>query len=384
MTTLGDLMVKRNRTLDPTRFPDEEFELYSIPAHDRGGPEVLRGAEIKSSKQIVQPGDVMISKIIPHIRRARVVGEPNGRRQIASGEWIVFRGADDFEPGYLRHLLVSDGIHREFMKTVAGVGGSLVRARTQQVKSITVRLPGREEQRRVTSILDHAIELQTRWRQVLDRLEDLTQSTFHDMFGEPASWPSRWQMGSVGEMAESVQYGTSARAAGAGRFPILRMGNVTDHGRLDVEDLKYIDLADKDISKYTVRRGDLLFNRTNSKEKVGKACVVRSDETFAIAGYLVRARFKPEHSAEFVCAYLTSRHGAAVRRRIAKASVNQANINATQLRGISIAHPPAALQHEFAKKVEEIEAQRLAAQQTCATHDELFASLQYRAFRGEL
>ncbi|MBF6620536.1 MAG: restriction endonuclease subunit S [Patulibacter sp.] len=270
------------------------------------------------------------------------------------------------------------------MRTVAGIGGSLVRARTQQVKSISVRLPGIDEQRRIAAILDRTDVLRAMRRRAIDRLDGLAQSIFLDMFGDPGSWRARWPMGSIGDTTESVQYGTSAKAGSVGRLPILRMGNVTDRGRLDVQDLKYVDLSDADIPKYTTRRGDLLFNRTNSKEKVGKSCVVRTDDLFAIAGYLVRVRFKTEHNAEFVCAYLTSRHGSAVRRRLAKAAVNQANINASELCRIPIALPPAALQHEFARRVDQLERQRAIALRALALQDELFASLQSRAFRGEL
>ena len=83
----------------------------------------------------------------------------------------------------------------------------------------------------------------------------------------------------------------------------------------------------------------MLFNRTNSKckEKVGKASVVETDDRFAFAGHLVRFRFKAEHRPEFVCAYLNSEYGRAVRKGMAKAAVNQANINATEMRGIRIA-----------------------------------------------
>ena len=128
----GELMSRRNGSVNPAKFPNEEFELHSIPAYDAGTPEVLLGKNIGSSKQIVQPNDVMISKIVPHIRRASVVGPSLGRRQIASGEWIVFR-SEKVVPSYLRHLLLCDEFHAEFMATVSGVGGSLLRARPAQV-----------------------------------------------------------------------------------------------------------------------------------------------------------------------------------------------------------------------------------------------------------
>ena len=88
---LGEIAVERGGSVDPKKHPDEVFELYSIPAFDVGAPEFLMGSEIGSPKKCVKPNDVMISRIVPHIRRACVVGPSNGHRQIASGEWIIFR-----------------------------------------------------------------------------------------------------------------------------------------------------------------------------------------------------------------------------------------------------------------------------------------------------
>ena len=151
----GTLMARRNGSVNPANYPDEIFELHSIPAFDAGKPEITCGKNIGSSKQIVQPNDVMISKIVPHIRRATVVGDVSDYRKIASGEWIVFR-SDQFYPNYLRHFLISDIFHSQFMATVSGVGGSLLRARPAEVAKIKIPLPPLEEQRRIAAILDKA------------------------------------------------------------------------------------------------------------------------------------------------------------------------------------------------------------------------------------
>jgi type I restriction enzyme S subunit len=272
--------------------------------------------------------------------------------------------------------------HDSILAQVSTAAHGTKKLDSRVLENIRIPLPALHEQRRVAAILGQADALRTKRRQVLANLNSLTQSIFIDMFGEPETWPMRWDMGVIGDMTESVQYGTSAKAGSSGAWPILRMGNVTDNGRLDLTDLKYIDLPESDIPKYTARRGDLLFNRTNSMEKVGKSCVVDTDRPLAIAGYLVRVRFKPEHRSEFVCAYLTSRHGIAVRRRMAKAAVNQANINATEMRGIAIAQPPTELQEAFVRRVEAARAAVSVARTDSL--EELFASLQARAFRGEL
>ena len=66
---LGELMPKEGRSsIDPAAYPDETFGLLSIPAYVKGPAEIALGSEIESTKQIVQPGDVLLSKIAPHIR----------------------------------------------------------------------------------------------------------------------------------------------------------------------------------------------------------------------------------------------------------------------------------------------------------------------------
>ena len=142
---LATIISKRQGSVDPRDFPDEEFDLYSVPAYDAQEPEVIEGREIGSAKQVVREGDLLLSRIVPHIRRAWVVGQPRGRRMIASGEWIVFRD-DEFEPEYLRQLFLSNQFNARFMNCVAGVGGSLVRARPQAVGKILIASADRGSQ----------------------------------------------------------------------------------------------------------------------------------------------------------------------------------------------------------------------------------------------
>lgn len=171
-TTLGELMPERAGTVDPSKFSDEVFDLYSVPAFQAGVPEIIAGKEIGSAKQIVQPGDVLLSKIVPHIRRAWIVGKNHGRRLIASSEWIVFRD-QRFWPPFLRHILVSDPFHVQFMSTVSGVGGSLLRARPAHVAKLRIPQPPMTEQQRIAAILDQAEALRAKRRQALAKLDTL-------------------------------------------------------------------------------------------------------------------------------------------------------------------------------------------------------------------
>ena len=200
LISMGDIALRRGGSVDPRKYQGEVFELYSIPAFDAGAPEVVAGSAIGSSKKAVQPNDVMISRIVPHIRRACVVGPSNGHRQIASSEWIIFRD-ERIWPKYLRWVLVGDVFHLAFMRTVSGVGGSLLRARPAEVFKIQVPLPPLAEQKKIAGILDAADALRAKRREALAQLDTLLESTFLDMFGDPVSNPRGWGVRELGEVA---------------------------------------------------------------------------------------------------------------------------------------------------------------------------------------
>jgi type I restriction enzyme S subunit len=177
---LSSFLASERNSVDPALFPRETFDLYSIPAYDTGQSDLVQGSSIGSTKQTVRPGDVLLSKIVPHLRRAWIVGPDRGYRAIGSGEWIVFR-SPQIESAYLRQVLLGNTFHQEFMRTVAGVGGSLLRARPSQVAQIQIPVPPLDEQRRIAAILDKADTLRAKRRAAIAKLESLTQSIFLDM-----------------------------------------------------------------------------------------------------------------------------------------------------------------------------------------------------------
>ena len=169
---LGELMSRSTGTIDPRRHPREVFALYSIPAYEQGAPQMVSGSSIGSSKQHVQRRDVLLSKIVPHIRRSWIV-DSHAERTIASTEWIVLRTINAL-PEYLRFILIGDDFHRRFMDTVSGVGGSLLRARPSLAAEIQVPLPPLDEQKRVVARLSEQTALAARMRRAADEaLEDL-------------------------------------------------------------------------------------------------------------------------------------------------------------------------------------------------------------------
>lgn len=150
---IGNFLREDVDSVDPSQSPDEHFELWSIPAHDKGVADYVKGFQVGSHKKLVNPGDVLISKIVPHIQRSRVVGRSERKcRVIASTEWIIF-GGGKIEAEYLREVLISEDFHRKFMETITGVGGSLARANVKAVAKIKIPFPSIQEQRNIADVL---------------------------------------------------------------------------------------------------------------------------------------------------------------------------------------------------------------------------------------
>ena len=162
------------------------------------------------------------------------------------------------------------------------------------------------------------------------------------------------------------------------------MNNITYEGEMDFESLKYIDLTEKEESKFLAQKGDVLFNRTNSKELVGKTGLFNSEAKMAIAGYLVRARVNERANPYFLWGYMNSKHGKAVLRHMCKSIVGMANINAQEFQNIKIVIPPLEKQKSFANRVSEIERQKKIVRANRDKSDLLFNSLLQKAFKGEL
>lgn len=387
---LEDLMAARQGSIDPSQHLDEVFDLYSIPAFDNGKPDVVVGSQIGSAKQIVEPGSVLLSRIVPHIRRAWVVRDSRSRRIIASGEWIVFRNKR-VDAGYLRHVLVGDPFHAEFMQTVSGVGGSLLRARASYVAKIRVPLPPLPEQRRIAKVLDLADALRSKRRDALAQLDTLTQSIFLDMFGDPATNPNGWPIRAVSQFVAGFQGGKSMEAeSGEGvvtRNRVLRVSAVTGMRYLSAESKPMPDSYEPP-EEHFVRPGDLLFSRANTAQLVGAvAYVEQTPPNVLLPDKLWRFVWREPVSAEplFVWAlFQTTAMRYEISRRATGTSGSMKNISQEKVLGIRTILPPIRVQSEFASRLSMVAMQKASQRSSLTELDALFASLQHRAFRGEL
>ena len=182
----------------------------------------------------------------------------------------------------------------------------------------------------------------------LQKLDDLVKARFVEMFGTPFRNENHWEIKRIGDVVTEVRYGTSRPAVEGGKYPYLRMNNLTNDGCIDLNNLKRIDIPDDDeIEKCIVHKGDVLFNRTNSVELVGKTAMFDLDEDMVIAGYIIRVRLKPCLLPEVLAQYMNLKQVKDLLHSMAKGAVNQANINAQELQGIEVYLPDIDLQQDF-------------------------------------
>ena len=154
----------------------------------------------------------------------------------------------------------------------------------------------------------------------------------------PFEIPSSWEWANVGAFTHDLQYGTSEKSSNKGSVPVLRMGNITRLGSIDYSDLVYSS-NEEDIQKYKLQKNDLLFNRTNSSEWVGKTAIFKSEHPTIYAGYLIRVRCIIV-IPDYVNLVMNSSYHRDWCNQVKTDAVNQSNINAQKLSNLLIPIPP--------------------------------------------
>ena len=255
--------------------------------------------------------------------------------------------------------------------------------RKSELETLRVPLPPLEEQRRIAVILDQAETLRTQRRQALAHLDTLTQSLFLDMFGDPATNPMGWDTLKVEQLADQVTDGEhlTPRRELAG-IKLLSARNVRD-GFIDFKNVDFIGQAEHDRIKKRCNpvRGDVLISCSGS---IGRVSSVETEEPFSLVRSVAMIRPKADvvHT-KFLEHFLRTPSMNAYMIRRANAS-SQANLFQGPIREMPVVVPPMLLQQTFVARIQAIEALKATHRTALAQLDALFASLQQRAFNGEL
>jgi restriction endonuclease S subunit len=207
-------------------------------------------------------------------------------------------------------------------------------------------------------------EIQERW--------DVNYISASLQFEKEFSNP-RYSLITLRELVSFVQYGISAIATEEPiGVPILRMNNLQNDG-WDLSNLKYIELLPEELDKYKIVQGDILFNRTNSKELVGKCEVFKEEGDWVFASYLIRVRLDLSKALpEFISAFLSTKAGRLQIDRVSRQIIGMSNVNAEELKDLLIPIPSLNTQRAL---VADMESARLARQAKLSQADELLKGI---------
>ena len=226
-------------------------------------------------------------------------------------------------------------------------GAGLQHISKDYILNINIDMPAPSLQKQITHQMRLIDAMINGKKQQILSFDEAVKSRFIELFGVYPSNPKGWETATIRDIVADVRYGSSRPAVDGGKYPYLRMNNITYGGELDLTDTKRIDIPDNELDKCTVRRGDVLFNRTNSKELVGKTCVYNRDEMMVLAGFVIRVRVTERVLPEFLSAFLNTDFSKQMLLGMCKAAIGQANINAQEMQNIGIYLPPTELQRQF-------------------------------------
>lgn len=390
---LGDYIVQvRGISYKPTDISEEPIDTHMA---------VLRANSIKNNKliledliyvnkdlvkenQIIKENDILIAA---SSGSKEIVGKSvqiKDNTNFTFGAFCkIVRCSEKIEPRYVGYFLRTPYYRSTISNLVCGA--NINNLKNEHIDELLIPMPSREIQQKVVNILDKSQELIDKRKKQIEALDELVKSQFIEMFGDPITNRKGWEKGKIADIIIKTQYGTSNKANEEnGQFKILRMGNITYNGQFDFSDMKYIDLTEDEQKKYLVYKGEVLFNRTNSKELVGKTAVYKENKPMAYAGYLVKAIPNERATGEFIAAYMNTKYVKSKLLNMAKNIVGMANINAEEFKKIDIYIPPIELQNEYIKFIEQVDKLKFEMEKSLKELEDNFNSLMQRAFKGEL
>lgn len=346
-------------------------------------------SEVSKGYTAFQSGDILFAKITPCFENGKIAQAILPRQfGFGSTEFHVVRPQKGkSEARYLHHFLRQKRVRVAGEKRMTGSGGQR-RVPANFLTELEIPLPPLPEQRRIAAILDQAETLRTQRRTALALLDTLTQSIFLDMFGDPVTNPKGWPVSTVGAIA-AVQGGlqvTTARKDLPLIAPYLRVANVY-RKYLDLSEIKTIRATAVEVARTMLSKDDLLIVEGHGNpNEIGRSALWTGEITGCIhQNHIIRARLDGQKVVPiYACEYLNSQGGRQHLMRTGKTTTGLNTISVSNVRESPIALPPLPLQQTFATRIAAIDALKSTHRTALAQLDALFASLQHRAFSGNL
>lgn len=290
----------------------------------------------------------------------------------------------------LNYFKTEEGL-QQLIKICPGSAGRNRVLSMKRIPEVLVPLPPLAEQQRVVARIEELTtqiqEARTLRLQAVEETEAIVANQIKALFEKGKD--SGWECGRLGDYVADDCYGSSEKTHDdSSGTPVLRMGNI-QNGRLELRNLKYLHIAEKDRGKLVLKRGDIVVNRTNSAELVGKCAVFDEERDFAYASYLIRLRLDTDRADPYlVASFINSPAGRAYMFSERKQMTGQANVNATKLKALPVALPPLPEQRRIVSELNALQAEMDALKrlqsETAAELDALLPSILDKAFRAEL
>ena len=320
----------------------------------------------KYESYVLEDGDLLMSHInsVQYLGRTVLYVKQTDETIIHGMNLLRLKARRDvINPAYARYCFYGSPFRRQVRK-ITKKSVNQASFAVKDLKQIKIDVPSLSEQEQIVEVLDKLQKIIEIRSNELSTLDNLIKARFVELFGDPINNPKGWEVVTIGDIVTEVKYGTSKPAVEGGKYPYLRMNNLTSDGHLDLNDLKYIDISEDEIEKCVVRKGDVLFNRTNSIELVGKTAVFDLPDDMVIAGYIIRVRLNERMLPEVLSQYMNLAALKDILRSMAKGAVNQANINAQELQSIKVYIPDMGLQKKFIEMKEQVDKSKVVVSNT--------------------
>ena len=333
----------------------EHLDSDSLTIRRWGSP-----SDVEATKLRFWAGDIIFGRRRVYQRK---LGVPNFDG-ICSAHAMVLRAESEVVlPQFLPFFMQSD-LFMERAKQIS-VGSLSPTINWKTLAKEEFALPPLEEQRRIAEVLgaiNETVQQHDGAERISDRVrESMLLKCFRGDGLGPLTYDERFGRYSIclpltplGHLLAATQYGLSEPSVSRGKYRMLRMMDLSD-GLAVGEDLCCVDLSDEEFARYRLDQGDVLFNRTNSHDLVGRTGVYRLEGSHVFASYLVR--LKTDSGVllpDYLCAFLSAPLGRRQVMRFATRGVSQTNVNASNLRSVLIPLPSIHYQRDVVHRIDEL------------------------------
>ncbi|WP_220293477.1 restriction endonuclease subunit S [Streptomyces sp. MBT84] len=366
----------------------ESFTYIDIAAVDAKTKLITGAREIETvnapsrARQIVRNGDVIVSTVRPNLNAVALV-PPKLDGAVASTGFCVLRPGSHLNSEYLFHWVRSSRFVEEMVRQATGQSYPAISDRI--VKGSSIPVFDIVHQERIAAILGQAETLRAKRRDAIALLDALAQSVFLDMFGDPFVNSSGFEVCELEDLVadgDRINYGVVQPGQHVeGGIPLIRSG---DLGRLGVDRSSLMRISPDVESGYArsrIKGNEILIGCVGA---IGEVAVVSNEDVGSnIARAVARVPIAGDADREYVAAYLRMDFAQQYFTRELR-TVAQPTLNIKQIKSMPVMFPPSSLRSEFAERVRCVTQQRVTQVAHLAALDELFTSLQHRAFSGML